>query len=48
MLGKGLIFHFTGVGSNIFSFKTKISLDLLPYVWKQCSSVRKNFPLLQM
>ena len=46
MVGKGLIFHFTGVDSNIFSLKTKIGLDLLPYVWKQYSNLRKNFPLL--
>ena len=41
MVGKGLIFHFTGVDSNIFSLKTKIGLDLLPYVWKQYSNLRK-------
>lgn len=46
MVGKGLIFLFTGVDSNIFSLKTKIGLDLLPYVWKQYSNLRKNFPLL--
>lgn len=46
MVGKGLIFHFTGVDSNIFSLKTKIGLDLLPYVWKQYSNLRKIFPLL--